>query len=206
MFFKNKKRQFSILLNNIAANLKDATHFFSQFEIKNISDLKILSETMKDFETKGDTYIHEMIVELNHTLVTPIDRGDIMSLAMSMDDVLDGLEHCSALFEMYSITRTDQYMDKFTECIVHCTNEIEESINLLANRKYSQIRIHAIKIKDYESQCDGIQRQSIKHLFSVEKDVIRLIQFKEIYDDFENVADHCQDVANTLETIVMKHA
>ena len=84
--------------------------------------------------------------------------------------------------------------------------KLRESINLLINKKLPQIRQHAIKIKDYESQCDGIQRQSIKHLFSVEKDPIRIIQYKEIYEILEEIADHCQTVANTLETIIMKNA
>ncbi|WP_428909418.1 DUF47 domain-containing protein [Niallia sp. Krafla_26] len=205
MFFKKRSR-FSPLLIDISSNLKQAAHFFSHFEIKNINDLKILAETMKEFETKGDSYIHEMIVELNHTLVTPIDRADILALAMGMDDVLDELEHCSALFEMYSIQKFDDFMIRFIDCIKKCTLEIEEAIDLLSVKKLLQIRDNAIKIKDYESKCDGIQRQSIKHLFCVEKDPIVLIQYKEIYESFENVADCCQSVANTLETIIMKNA
>lgn len=190
---------------DISLNLKEATRFFSDFEIKNISDLKVLAETMKEYETKGDTYIHEVIVELNHTLMTPIDREDILALAMGMDDILDELEHCSALFEMYSITKFDDFMKRFIDSIQKCTIEIEMAIDLLTKRKLVQIRDHAIKIKDYEAKCDGIQRQSIKHLFSIEKDPIVLIQYKEIYENFENVADRCQDVANTLETIIMKN-
>jgi uncharacterized protein Yka (UPF0111/DUF47 family) len=68
------------------------------------------------------------------------------------------------------------------------------------------IREHAIKIKVRESVCDGIQRQSIKNLFTVEKDQIRIIQYKEIYESLEEIAVHCQAVANTLETIIMKNA
>ena len=65
---------------------------------------------------------------------------------------------------------------------------------------------NAIKIKDLESVCDGVQRQSIKNLFTVEKDPIRIIQYKEIYENLEEIADSCQAVANTLETIIMKNA
>ena len=79
-------------------------------------------------------------------------------------------------------------------------------LNCLSNKKLPQIREHAIKIKDYESKCDNILRQSIKHLFTVEKDPIRIIQYKEIYENLEDIADNCQAVANTLETIIMKNA
>jgi len=205
MVFK-KKDKFNVLLSNIALNLKEGATYFADYKLKNVSDLKIFSETMKDYETKGDTYVHEVIRELNHAFITPIEREDILLLVMSMDDVIDGIEHCAALFEMYNITQADEFMLKFVEAIRNCAFEIEQSIELLSTKKLLSIRENAIKIKDYESKCDGILRQSIKHLFSVEKDPIRVIQYKEIYENLEDIADSCQGVANTLETIIMKNA
>lgn len=205
MVFK-KKDKFSVMLHNISSNLQEAANYFADYRLQNVTDLKIFSETMKEFETKGDTYVHEVIKELNNAFITPIEREDILALTMSMDDVLDGLEHTAALFEMYSITSADEFMLKFSEALKSCANEIQDAIVLLSTKKLPQIREHAIKIKDYESKCDGIQRQSIKHLFSVETDPIKIIQYKEIYENLEDVADCCQNVANTLETIIMKNA
>ena len=205
MAFK-KKDKFNTLLSNIAVNVKEGANYFADYKLNNVSDLKPFSETMKKYESQGDTYVHEVIKELNNAFITPIEREDILLLAMSMDDVLDGIEHCAALFEMYSITQADDYMLKFVDAIKNCSYEIEKSIELLSSKKLLQIREHAIKIKDYESQCDIVLRQSIKHLFSVEKDPIRIIQYKEIYENMEDIADSCQAVANTLETIIMKNA
>ncbi|MGG1677236.1 DUF47 domain-containing protein [Neobacillus sp. NRS-1170] len=205
MAFK-KNDKFSVLLNNISANLKESANFFTEYKLKNVSDLKIFSEKMKELETKGDSYVHEVIKELNDAFITPIEREDILHLAMSMDDVLDGLEGCSALFEMYSITSADEFMVKFVEAIQGSVHEIDKAVVLLSNKKLAQIREHAIKIKDFESKCDNILRQSIKNLFTVEKDPIRIIQYKEIYENLEDIADYCQSVANTLETIIMKNA
>lgn len=168
MAFK-KNDKFSILLSNISANLKESANFFTEYKLKNVSDLKIFSEKMKDLETKGDSYVHEVIKELNDAFITPIEREDILQLAMSMDDVLDGLEGCAALFEMYSMTQADEFMLKFVEAIQGSVHEIDKSVELLSNKKLPQIREHAIKIKDLESKCDNILRQSIKHLFSIEK-------------------------------------
>lgn len=201
-----KNDKFNILLNNISANLKESANFFTEYKLKNVSDLKIFSEKMKEYETKGDTFVHEVIKELNDAFITPIEREDILQLAMSMDDVLDGLEGCAALFEMYSMTQADEFMLSFVEAIEGSIIEVEKAVSLLANKKLLQIREHAIKIKDYESKCDNILRQSIKHLFTVEKDPIRIIQYKEIYENLEDIADFCQTVANTLETIIMKNA
>jgi uncharacterized protein len=205
MVFK-KKDKFAILLSNIAVNLKEGAHYFDDYKITNISDLKTFSGHMKELETKGDSYVHEVIKDLNKVFITPIEREDILALAMSMDDVLDGLEHTSAMFEMYSITEADEYMLKFVEAIRQSSEEIEAAVELLSTKKWTQIREHAIKIKDLESKCDGILRQSIKHLFNTEKDPIRIIQYKEIYEELEQVADYCQHVANTFEAIIMKNA
>ncbi|CAM3645399.1 DUF47 domain-containing protein [Mesobacillus zeae] len=194
------------MLSDIASNLKESADFFADYKLNNVSDLKVFTEKMKDYETKGDNYIHEVIMELNNAFITPIEREDILALSMSMDDVLDGMDHCSNLFEVYSITQADDYMRQFVEALKSSSVEIEQAVQLLTTKKLPLIRDHAIKIKDYESKCDGILRQSIKHLFSVEKDPIRIIQFKEIYEGLEEIADSCQDVANTLESIVMKNA
>ena len=206
MAFKSKKDKFAVMLLNIAQNIKESADYFADYKLKNISDLKVFSDKMKDYEHKGDEMVHTIIKELNNAFITPIEREDILELTMRMDDVIDGLEHCSALFEMYSIVNADEYMLKFVDAIKECTYEIETAVDTLSTKKLPMIRENAIKIKELESVCDGIQRQSIKNLFTVEKDPIRIIQYKEIYESLEEIADNCQAVANTLETIIMKNA
>ncbi|AZV41444.1 MULTISPECIES: DUF47 domain-containing protein [Peribacillus] len=205
MAFK-KKDKFAVMLLDIAHNIKEGADYFADYKLQNISDLKVFSEKMKEYEHKGDSMVHTVIKELNNAFITPIEREDILELTMRMDDVLDGLEHCAALFEMYSIVNADEYMLKFVEAIKQCGAEIEIAVDKLSTKKLAAIRENAIKIKDLESVCDGVQRQSIKSLFTNEKDPIRIIQYKEIYESLEDIADDCQAVANTLETIIMKNA
>ena len=206
MAFQPKKDKFMALLLDVAKNLKESVDYFADYELRNLSDLKILSGKMKEFEHKGDSFVHIITKELNNAFITPIEREDILALTLRLDDVLDSLEHCAALFEMYSITNTDEYMIKFVKAIKQCGVEVEIAVDTLSTKKLAQIHENAIKIKDLESICDGIQRQSIKNLFNTEKDPIRIIQYKEIYENLEDVADCFQDVANIFETIIMKNA
>lgn len=104
----NKKDKFAVLLSEMSKNLRESANYFADYKLKNVSDLQIFFEKMKEYETKGDSYVHDIIKELNNAFITPLEREDILHLAMSMDDVLDGFEHCAALFEMYSITQADE--------------------------------------------------------------------------------------------------
>jgi len=206
MAFKSKKDKFAILLIDISTNLKEAADFFTDYKIQNISDLKVFNERIKEFEDRGDLSVHEIIKELNNAFITPIEREDILHLAMSMDDVLDGLEHCAALYEIYSIVEIDTHMRQMAELICEAVNEINESVHILSTKKLLQIQEHTIKIKECETKCDSIHRESVKSLFNEENNPIRIMQYKEMYEVLEGIADYCQEVANTFETIIMKNA
>lgn len=201
-----KNDKFAEYLINISLNLKESANYFADYKLKDVSDLKIFSETMKEFESKGDSMVHNVIKDLHNAFITSIEREDILTLTMSMDDVLDGLEHTAALFEMYSVVNADDYMLQFVDAIRKCSEEIVTAVEMISTKKLLNIREQAIKIKDLESKCDAILRESIKHLFTNEKDAIRIIQYKEIYEELENIADDCQAVANILESIIMKNA
>ncbi|MEH7505802.1 DUF47 domain-containing protein [Neobacillus drentensis] len=202
---KKKDKFFNYLISK-SLNLKESANYFADYKLKNVSDLKIFTEKMKEFESNGDTMVHELIRDLNNAFITPIEREDILALSISMDDILDGLYHTAALFEMYSIIEMDDYMLKFVDAIKNCATEIDAAIELLSTKKLLNIRVHAIKIKEIESNCDNILRQSIKHLFTTEKDPIRIIKYKQIYEGLEEIADSCKAVANTFETIIMRNA
>jgi len=206
MFNPRKSDPFFIQLQKIAENMREAVHFANDFKVQSVADLKELSIKMKKYETFGDKLIHELIVMLNKSFMTPIEREDILALANKMDDVLDGTEHCIAHFEMFSFIDFDESMRTFLKYITKSADEIVSAIELLNKKNLLSMRNHIILIKDYERECDEVSRYSIKQLFLNEKDPIRLIIFKDIYNQLEDIADSCQDVANTLETIIMRNA
>lgn len=206
MFSSRKSDPFFSALHKIAENMREAILFAKDFKIETMADLKELSVRMKKYETDGDKLIHELIVLLNKSFMTPIEREDILALANKMDDVLDGTEHCIAHFEMFSFTEVDDSMRTFFDFIAKSADEIVKATEHLNRKNLQAMREHIILIKDYERECDEVSRSSIKQLFLTEKDPIRLIKVRDIYDQLEDIADYCQDVANTLETIIMRNA
>jgi hypothetical protein len=206
MFSPRKEDPFFTALLTIAENVQEAIHYANDFKVHTVADLKEVSIRLKKYETEGDTLIHELITKLNKSFMTPIEREDILQLSIKMDDILDGVESFAAHLEMFSLTDIDEYVQKFMDNIVLSTDEIVKAMKLLARRKLVEMRDHAVLIKEYERICDEVLRTSIKQLFINEKDPIRIIQYKDIYEQLEDVADYCQDVANTIETIIMRNA
>lgn len=206
MLFPAKSDKFLSMLSTISLNVEEAAKYFVDYKITSTDDLKQFSRKIKEYEKKGDTYIHELIVSLNKTFITPLEREDILALAMKMDDVLDGFEQWSTRFEIYGMTHSDEYMTKFVDILLESVKEIAAATTLLNKKKLLDIRQHVIKINDYESECDELLQASIRNLFKLEKDPIKIIQYKELYEMLEDVADSCEDVANTLETIIMRNA
>ena len=206
MFNSKKQDPFFTALLKISETVRDATHYADDFKIVSVADLKELSVKIKNYETECDKLIHELITKLNKSFMTPIEREDILQLAVKMDDILDGVEHFAAHLEMYSLIDVDESMRTFLHYIVKSTDEIVKAMELLANKKLLQMRDHAVLIKDYERKCDEVLRTSIKQLFLNEKDPIRIIQYKDIYEQLEDIADYSQNVANTIETIIMRNA
>ena len=203
----NKKtdKLLSMLLN-ISTNLKDGGKYFYDYKINEEKQLDEFRLEMKKYEHKGDELVDELIKELNDTFITPIEREDALELAAHMDDILDGLEECAAHFYMYNIYEIDSYMVDFSDLLNKCVIEIYNATELLSQKKLTEIRQHTVKIKEYEEKCDILERNAIKVLFEREKDFIRLIQYKEIYEILENIADCCKKAGKVLETVIMKNA
>ncbi len=189
-----KKDKLFLMLLAISDNLKDGGKHFLNYKIKEERHLDEFRLKMKEYEHKGDDLVDELIKDLNNTFITPIE------------DIIDGLEECAAHFYMYNIYEIDDYMVQFSDLLNNCIIEINNAVELLSNKKLTDMRQHTVKIKEYEEKCDELERTAIKVLFEREKDFVRLIQYKEIYGFLEGVADDCKKVGKVLETVIMKNA
>ena len=122
--FNKKKDKFGIQLEAIAENLSRASVEFGEMDFDSDFDLKAYSDKIKAYESNGDDLMHQMITDLNQTFITPIEREDILELCDALDDVLDEMEETSAMFEMYSISYSDEYMAEFVKNIQAAIKEI----------------------------------------------------------------------------------
>lgn len=205
VMFKRKNDVFFNTFEAMADTILEAVLYFQQ-NVSNIEDVTRFARDMKEFESQCDRHVHTILTELNRTFITPIERDDIMSLTGSLDDVLDGIEACASRFEMYNITEPDEYITLFADNLLRCAQQIKKAIYLLSEKKLLAMREPSIQINELENQADDLLRVCVKSLFANVTDPIELIKRKEIYERLEQTTDYCEDVANTLETIIMRNS
>ncbi|MFZ1977183.1 MAG: DUF47 family protein [Bacteroidota bacterium] len=169
-------------------------------------DRENTAAVIKDIEHNGDSITHRIFNELNSTFVTPIDREDIHLLASALDDVLDHIDGVAARFNLYKVPSVPDIMVDLIEVLNKSIIELTDGVHHLRNLNDMNSLGEIIKkVNDYENQADMIFDRAIADLFEKEKDPITVIKLKEIFVGLETATDKCEDAANVLEGLLIKH-
>jgi predicted phosphate transport protein (TIGR00153 family) len=162
------------------------------------------AEEIKEVEHAADNVTRGIIDRLNRTFVTPLDREDIHALAGSLDDVMDAIDAAAAVIRLYKIALVRDGAKRLVEIVCDSIDRINEALAALERR--DGVLELAARVKQLEHEADRVHQDAIVELFDQEKDPIAVIKWKEIFDFLEAATDRCEDVANLLEGIVVKHA
>lgn len=162
---------------------------------------------IREIEHAGDDVIHETIARLHKTFVTPIDREDIHRLISRMDDILDLINAAAQAIMLYKVECPPERMSSMARVLVMATREVDSAVRGLKHMKKPEgILAHCVEINRLENQGDMIFREAIAELFDKEEAALTVIKLKGIYENLEGAIDRAEDVATTLEGIVLKHA
>ncbi len=203
--FFPKETDFFGMFENAAQNLNKGALLLVEM-MENFPDADVKAKQIYEAEQEGDMITHEVMRKLNKTFLTPIDREDIHALISRIDDVLDLIWAAvdrTILFKLKSSTPESVELSK---TLLSTTEIITKAINCLKGKKYSCIQEYCIEINRLENRADRIFRAALAKLFDEIKDPILVIKWKEVYEHLEEALDNCEDVANILESIVLKHA
>lgn len=162
---------------------------------------------INDLEHVGDQITHHLFTELSENFITPFDREDIHYLATSLDDVADFINGTASRISLYQLKEIDQVMHGLAGVLSRQIIEIDSAIQNLQNMKNAQrVREAIIRINDLENEADSIFDLAIARLFSEENNAIEIIKRKEILSVLETATDKCEDVANAIESILVKNS
>ena len=158
---------------------------------------------IKEVEHKCDVLTHEIIQRLNRTFVTPLDREDIHELARSLDDVMDAIDASATLIRLYRLETVRYGARELARIITACTDQVRLGLDALEHHK--AVITHAVEINRLENEADRTHQEAVVRLFDGEHDPLVVIKWKETFDFLEAATDRCEDVANVLEGVVVKH-
>ncbi|HTQ84895.1 MAG TPA: DUF47 family protein [Candidatus Solibacter sp.] len=159
---------------------------------------------IKDIEHAGDTITHDLITRLNQTFITPFDREDVHELSSKVDDVLDLADAAAGRLVLYGVKTIRPGLVDLAKILERATQEILAAVRVLD--KQDHILDHCIEINRLENEGDRVSRALIAELFTAEKDPVEIIKWKEIIEAIETAIDKCEDVANVIESIILKQA
>ncbi len=155
-------------------------------------------------EEEADSILHDIYTRLNSTFITPLDPEDIQSLSSHLDDVIDGIEDAVHRMLDYHIDPLPGTAIELCRIIQSCSLILQKAFDALA--KGETFIAHSIEINRLEEAADQLGRAAVRQLFEDEKDPIRIMKLKEIYEFLEQTTDYCEDVADALQNVQVKNS
>lgn len=200
-------------------NYFEAFANLSEFSLKSA---EILNKTLHEFDAKkleekiremhniehsADIAKHDLLNRLVKEFLPPIEREDIISLSQKIDDVTDAIEDVLIGINMYNVQTIRTEILEFTQMIVDCCKSMQVALDEFQNFKKSK-RLHSeiIEINRLEEEGDALYINGVRNLYKTTKDPIELMVWTEVYRRLEKCCDACEDVANDIESIVMKNS
>jgi uncharacterized protein len=166
----------------------------------------MVRDAVQDFEHQGDSIVHEMEEALARTFVTPIDREDLHSLSTTIDDILDLTNGAARACALFGVERPTDSMVKLMTVLVHCTEILRTVMPKLRKHSYAEIMENVKAIKSLEKEADRIYRDAVSALFrDPTTDAKTLLREKGVLEDLENAIDSCEDLAERLTNLSVKH-
>ena len=186
---------------------KAALYLDTVFQDYDASNLLIKVDEIHDIEHRADDLRHDTITHLIKEFITPIEREDIMEMIQKLDNVVDNIDDVLRYMYMYNVQSLRPEAVKFSNIIVRCTRAMKSSMEEFHSfRKSNDLNDYIVEVNMLEEEGDRLQVTAINELFVEGTDPRELIVWGKIFDCLEACLDECEEVADTVERIVMKNS
>ena len=201
-FIPREERFFDMFVEDAANVLAAARHLEEM--LRTYQDVEQRAKEIYAMEHHGDELSHEIGKRLNTSFITPFDREDIHGLISGLDDVLDLIEEVADTFILYNVSAPTPTSIQQASIITRQCELIHEALTKL--RDFQGLETYWIEIHRLENEGDRIARAAVAALFDEKTKAIDMVKWKDIYSLLEAGVDKCEDVADIIEKICVKHA
>ena len=195
------------LFDEVAGNLVDAARQLLDM-VEDFVDPEMKAKRLVEAEHEGDRLTHAILSRLNSTFITPFDREDIQALAGQLDDVVDAIEAAADMMVLHKVVEPLDAVIEQTRLIDRAARETASGLRCLRGLKQERLRAYLITINEIENEGDRLYRRARADLynFTGEHPARYVLMWKDIVEQLEEALDDFEHVANTVETILIKHA
>lgn len=170
-------------------------------------DIPVLVAEVNMNEQSADKIKAELITLLHRSFTTPINRDQIHTLTIELDNVLNALQDVANAVGMYSIKESTCESRELAELAADACMRLNRAVVSLPEKDRQQETTDLCKeIDAIESQADRIQRKAIGSLFDGSCSIWTAIKMREFYALQEEVLDRCEDAAKTIEEILIENS
>jgi predicted phosphate transport protein (TIGR00153 family) len=193
------------LFDQLAAKVLDASRAVEEM-LDRWDRLEQRAHAVKDIEHECDAITHRTFDKLNSTFITPLEREDIHELASRLDDIVDHIDSTASRLVLYGVKRPTDEAKLLAQVLTRTCVEVQRAVAGLRNLKDPALLSRtSVEINRLENESDDILRLGLKRLFEHPNDVLEVIKLKEIYEKLESAVDRCEDVANVIQAVVLRH-
>jgi predicted phosphate transport protein (TIGR00153 family) len=192
------------LFSQITGKVQDATNLLVRMVTEDDPDFIAYAKQIKDVEHNCDEITHRVTTKLNKSFITPFDREDIYTLAVALDDVCDYIDAAARAIRMYDIRKFNEYVRQLARLLNTQASAMNSAVGMLKNPAGMNAQI--VEIHRLENEADEAYSRAIGDLFKNSTDAIEVIKQKELLEILENGTDKCEQVANIMESVVLKHS
>jgi hypothetical protein len=164
-----------------------------------------LVESIKRLEHECDQLTHEVITRLDRSFITPLDREDIHELASRLDDVIDLIDGLARRTQIFHVGVAPEGAIRLGNVVKRACEELLVAVRGLDKNVAGTVLPACIAVKRLEEEGDSLYHEWLGRMFEGRPDPVELIKWKEVYDTLEKTLDCCEDAANMLESISIKH-
>ncbi len=186
--------------NNVVAAAEQLLALFDHY-----GDLPAYAKRIEELEHVGDTFVHDLSMELNRSFITPFDHSDIAALAGRIDDIIDAVDSSVGRMAMYKIAKEPPHAKRLAEIILDQVREVDKGVASLRKMDSPAIQEKRIIINRLENEADDITNRALVELFELE-DARAIMKLKEVYERLEAATDRCEDASDVLADIATKNA
>ena len=198
-----KEEQYFSLFTQMTSYISDAANALAKMLDDKQENFAEHSRHIKSIEHQCDELTHSISTRLNKSFITPFDREDIYLMSSALDDIVDLIDDAARAMVMYDVPESTNHARRFADVIRRMSIELHEVVTKL--EKPDGISARLVTLHSLENEGDEIYHTAIAELFHNATDPMTVLKWKEIYEKLESTIDRCENVANIIESVIIKH-